>query len=90
MHLVFLHANLYDEERSIYRLAMSDFCVLTEESCLKEQVWLTYVVVNVNFMLYPSDKKRLHVGSRSPSLGYCFDCKAAAHHCVKPEPSLLS
>ena len=38
---------------------------------------LTYVVVDVHFMLYSAHKERLHVRARSPSLGNHLHCKAA-------------
>lgn len=47
-----------------------------------EQLALTYMVVDINFMLYPPDKEGLHVGSRSPPLCNCLDCKAAAQNSV--------
>lgn len=38
---------------------------------------LAYVVVDVYFMLDAPHKHRLHLSSRSPSLGNCFYRKAA-------------
>ena len=77
-------------EHSFHRLVLSGSCFVSEEGyrphmqfeCLKQQAGLTYMVVDVNLMLYAPDKQRLHVGSRSPSLGYCFYCKAAKHQCL--------
>ena len=53
----------------MYRLALSGSCSVSEESrrphiwyeCLNQQAGLTYVIIDVNFMLYAPDKQRLHI-----------------------------